>query len=288
MRIYAHTVSRAPQAFRIFKEMKILLQYGITFLLLLANFTAGADASNPPLITIIKRGEPLPADAQKLRTIVMTGNDPARGCAQFELEQNAFDSATAMGANVIREDAIRERSQEFPCNEITFTFYLANDAQAVEQRFSWTPGRPLMWTDFKGSIPQNAANSTAAETSCGIGIETNTVTSQNDPKVYVYNTFHTSSSWVRTGYNTVDILEHEQGHWNICELYTRKMRIRFATAGIDLRNLKAVVGKIYSETQREYSARQEQYERETQHGIIREQQMHWTEMINNELVETPM
>lgn len=255
-----------------------------TFQLAIAVFVAGQSiAASTPAITFYEREEAIPEGAVKLRTITLTGNDPARGCAYYELQQLAQDSAIKMGANLIHEDAKKDRTRLTPCDEVTFSFYRIGDVHAAEQRFSWSADRPLIWSDFKGGIPNRASDKTAAETSCGIGIETNTVTTTNQPKVYVYNTFQTNTSWVRSSDSTADILEHEQGHWDLCELYTRKMRERFSRAHIDVYNLHQVVDKIFNETQREYAQKQEQYEQETEHGIIREQQQRWTAMLRKEL-----
>ena len=236
-----------------------------------------------PAVTFYEKSEAVPANAKKLKTITLTGINPDRSCSGYELKLDARDSALSIGANLIKTESQRERSREAPCDEITFSFYRVDDLRPAERRFGWSAARPLAWADFKGSVPADAGALTVAETSCGIGVETSTVTSANTPKVYVFNTFQTYTSWVRAADSTADVLEHEQCHWDICELYTRKMRQRFAVASINVSNLQRVVSKIFNETQREYGARQQRYENETRHGTIREQQTRWTQMIADEL-----
>ena len=83
-----------------------------------------------------------------------------------------------------------------------------------------------------------------------------------------------------------EILAHEQCHFDICELYTRKLRERIASANINVRNLKTTLRSIYKDVQDDYRARQQQYEDETEHGIIPEEQARWQEEIAKELVAT--
>src|SRR5690606_38649660 len=97
----------------------------------------------------------------------------------------------------------------------------------AEMELSWSKFRKLTWNDFRGSIPHDAEEQTAAATYCGIGFETNTTSHHhNDLKIRVYNTFYPHSSWARPEEMNDAVLAHEQGHFDLCELYTRKLRER--------------------------------------------------------------
>ena len=82
------------------------------------------------------------------------------------------------------------------------------------------------------------------------------------------------------------MLIHEQGHFDLCEIYTRKLRQRIQRARITGSNLKPALRKIYNEVQDEYVRRQEQYEEETEHSLNREGQAKWVRIIERELAET--
>jgi hypothetical protein len=151
----------------------------------------------------------------------------------------------------------------------------------------WSKDRKLTWNDFQGSVPYDIEDQTAAATYCGIGFETSNVTSNiSDLKIKVYNTFYTGKSWVRPEERNTEILEHEQGHFDLCELYTRKLRERLTTARLDSRNLRNSLANIYEEVQREYRERQEKYEDETGHGVKRDQQIRWQNELDQELTDT--
>ena len=127
----------------------------------------------------------------------------------------------------------------------------------------------------------------AAETSCGIGFETNVITRGVPVEFRVYNTFSTERSWVRPEARTNEVLEHEQGHFDLCELYTRKLRERFdEVEGINVDNLKRITRSVWHEVHGEYRERQEQYERETEHGLNRAGQEAWTVWLEKELSTT--
>jgi hypothetical protein len=253
--------------------------------LLGANRAASAVAADTE-ITFLYVGEAVPPSAVKLAKRSFTGNDAAKDCAYFELLQKTKKVAIELGANLVKIDSRRERAKAQYCDELNVSFYNLADLRRWEKHFSWSKARKLVWDDFKGPVPGNAPQRIAAVTSCSIAIETNTVTSDNPPKIYLYNTFETGTSWVKLEHTTASILQHEQTHFDICELYTRKMRERFSKANINVRNLQQVVRSIYQSTHGEYVARQQRYEEETQHGIIDDAQARWTRMIDEELSKT--
>jgi hypothetical protein len=148
---------------------------------------------------------------------------------------------------------------------------------------SWDANRPLRWEDFQGPVRRGAPDNIAAETNCGIGIETGQVRQHEKAHVAVSNRFDKSASWVRPGHAQPDVLRHEQGHWDICELYTRKMQARFDAAEITGANLKTEAQRIYDEVTHEYLARQQLYEEETQHGTLPAQQARWDASLAKEL-----
>jgi len=245
-----------------------------------------AQAANEPQVTIIEPDETFRATENAIAHQTITGNDPSMECSYYELLEKAKNTAITLGANVVKINKHVPRSQKQYCDELAVSFYKVADVLAYEQRFSWTEERKLSWDDFKGGVPSSAAASTAAETACGIAIETNTVSGSNPVKIYVFNTFMTSRSWVRPQHKTAPILKHEQGHFDICELYTRLMRERFSKATLEFRSMQRVIREVYNKTMQEYSQRQAAYEAETKHGVEDDAQERWTQLIARELSAT--
>jgi len=154
---------------------------------------------------------------------------------------------------------------------------------AQQDHFQWGEHTKLSWDDFKGSV--NAIrNESAAATCCSIGFRTNTSTPDGKPEIIVYNTFYANKSWVRPDARIPSILDHEQGHFDLCEVYTRKLKKLLGNIDLNSPNFKQELMRIYSQVSNEYETRQQAYEQETTHGTNIAQQKRWQGMIACELM----
>jgi hypothetical protein len=82
------------------------------------------------------------------------------------------------------------------------------------------------------------------------------------------------------------ILNHEQLHFDICELYARKLRQRIAEKDFTkVKDIVSVVSQFYEKTTSEYQKRETAYDNDTQHGINAAKQKVWNETIARELAE---
>jgi len=158
-----------------------------------------------------------------------------------------------------------------------------NRAAAPDASFSWSADRKLCWQDFKGTAPANQMEHVAAITACGMGYFTNSVMAHERPVVTVYNSFYLQDSWVRHDDADDRVLNHEQGHFDLCEVYTRILRREIANANITGANMKRELERIYTSVNREYEARQQAYEAETGHGTIAAAQQQWNVWITGQL-----
>jgi hypothetical protein len=150
-------------------------------------------------------------------------------------------------------------------------------------RFQWREHSKLSWDDFKGAV--NAANAeSAAATHCGIGFKTATGSAEGKPEIIVYNIFYTEKSWVRSDAKIPSILDHEQGHFDLCEIYTRRLRNRMTNFDFNVPDIMQALMSVYSEVNAEYETRQRAYEEETIHGTNTAQQKKWHDMITQELM----
>jgi hypothetical protein len=247
------------------------------------NVALAARPNRASTIAILQVDDPAPQHAEKITEQYFTGGNRDGDCSYYQLVLNAERTAEVIGADVLKIMSRSNHSREQPCDGIEVVFYRSGDPRKPEQSFKWSVNHPLTWDDFRGGMRRDAGDNTAAETSCGIAIETNLVADRGPAKVYVFNTFDKQQSWVRGGYMRPEVLQHEQTHWDICELYTRKMQARYDAAHITGSNLHQLVGRIYDEVSNEYFARQERYEQDTEHGTIPEEQERWSVMIAREL-----
>lgn len=220
---------------------------------------------------------------EPIKGIRTGGNDNT--CSYAEILQILRAEARKAGANLVKITRRSERGKDNSCETVEADFYKVPDPKQWETEFSWSRARRLTWSDFRGEMPPGKGG-TAAETACGIGFETNSVSGSNPVEVFVYNSFSRVDSWVRPGVNDMVVLQHEQGHFDLCELYTRRFRERLSKIKVTGKTMKTVLPGMYNKLQQEYIERQQDYERDTRHGIDDIQQRRWQRIIAEELEET--
>lgn len=154
---------------------------------------------------------------------------------------------------------------------------------ATKLQFQWHEHAKLTWDDFKGSVNASSDQSAAA-TCCSIGFKTVASANGGKPELMVYNSFYTNKSWVRSDAHIQSILDHEQGHFDLCEIYTRKLKNRVNNFDMSSPDAKQQLMVIYVEINNEYEQRQQAYERETIHGTDLARQKKWQDTIAAELM----
>ncbi len=156
-----------------------------------------------------------------------------------------------------------------------FTFQTADP-----DTIPWSEKRKLVWNDFKG--PQDPNSDFIAFTSYHINYR---IDYKADTAYFRVNCFFKKSeSWVKSGGKTVKILAHEQLHFDIGELFTRKVRKRLANhtyGGMKL--VKNEAQQIFQGLLDSCSAAQDKYDEETEHSIATAKQAEWEKKIPEEL-----
>ena len=151
---------------------------------------------------------------------------------------------------------------------------------------AWEAGRKLNWTDFKGVPPE--AKQVAATTASGISYSFQSEGNRGRYRVdYQVNAFfYPHKSWYHRELCDSVVLSHEQLHFDITELFARRMRklMDGRTFGPDVR---AEVRRIFKQINSELSDFQARYDRETDFSRDREAQARWNAGIARQLSETP-
>ncbi|OQP67775.1 DUF922 domain-containing protein [Niastella populi] len=141
----------------------------------------------------------------------------------------------------------------------------------------WSASRKLSWSDFTGSPDPRSTN--AALTSSNINIEFG-----YDEEGFQYSikcSFDKNRSWVRIKNN--EVLAHEQGHFDIAEIYARKLnklmkayRFNAKTAGTD-------INQLYENAMKQHRLVQQQYDQETDYSRNKSKQQEWLKKIEADL-----
>ena len=155
--------------------------------------------------------------------------------------------------------------------------------QDVSDQIAWSQNRPLSWNDFKGSVPFGMLFD--AQSYSGIGYTYTPVRVgervEIEWKVTAY--FDTEVSWVRKEGASASLLLHEQGHFDIAEIFCRNLRAKLKSVKLSLDNVDYYMELFLSEELENMRTYQNDYDRDTAHGTDSEQQAYWTSMISQEL-----
>ncbi len=144
----------------------------------------------------------------------------------------------------------------------------------------WQSGRPLKWEDFKG--PQlNHYGNVLAETHGEIKTVSCIWSNENIPIFEVAVFLDKNNSWTIT--DDLESLEHEQVHFNIFELFARKIRMKFSD--LNKRKIKSV--SVYRDTFDEYLEMNRKLQEEYEVDVLvnQDKQLEWKSKVAKELEE---
>lgn len=150
----------------------------------------------------------------------------------------------------------------------------ANDALA--QLIPWKLGTKLTWADFAG--PPNKGNDFAAEARYHINYKYRW---EGDGSVHVTVEccFDVQKAWKKPEKNlTPQLLAHEQLHFDIAELYTRKMRqayMGYTAFHKHTENTDADIKKIFDRLMAECNDYNVRYDAESDHSKTTAKQQEW-------------
>lgn len=149
-----------------------------------------------------------------------------------------------------------------------------------ETMMAWKSDRKLTWEDFK-SVPVRTTEAVAL-TSTSLGISYRVKNNQ-----FLYDiscAFSKQHSWglLRTPY----ILAHEQAHFDITEIYARKLHNELQLYRFNAKTFKKDINDIYYRVVKEKEAFQEQYDSETDHSRKKARQEEWLVRIEALLDDT--
>ncbi|MFC2175837.1 DUF922 domain-containing protein [Bacteroidota bacterium] len=142
----------------------------------------------------------------------------------------------------------------------------------------WDKDKRLKWSDFKGK--PNTFSKNHALTDSGMSISMTCV--NDEPTVQVESFFNPQKSWTKNKTND-HLLEHEQLHFDITELFVRKLRKQLSLIGKDCGKLNQHIEEYYNKNYTELVSYQANYDRDTKHSMNSEAQKRWRIKVNEEL-----
>lgn len=144
----------------------------------------------------------------------------------------------------------------------------------------WNSDYRLTWDDFQSEPRKGTEAVASTSTSLGIAYQL-----QGGKLSYdITCNFSKVKSWglMKTDY----ILAHEQGHFDITEIYARKLNEALQNYDFNKRTFKNDIGNIYQSIVKQKEELQKMYDGESDHSRNRKLQYEWLEKIRVMLEET--
>ena len=139
-------------------------------------------------------------------------------------------------------------------------------AHAQSSGFTWPEHPKLTWDDFRGRPPGSASYPSALSDT---GFKYQLACRKGLLEIDAAAFFSPSGSSVKPGGKTPELLRHEQGHFDMAELYALKLKKAILDARIgcgDPAAAKTAGEKMVSEFQRQWQNAERDYEEKTKYG----------------------
>lgn len=166
----------------------------------------------------------------------------------------------------------------------SYTYNSSKKNKTKSDIINWDPDQKLKQSDFR-SKRKKVSGFAVATTASSFGYSITDNNGHITGSIYVE--FHCNDSWWNPDYknseNRAEILAHEQLHFDICELYGRKLFkevLKLRRHGdLDFDSMESLSTKL----EEEYTRYQDKYDHETNHSINLEEQVKWNNRIRKQL-----
>ncbi|MEP6793091.1 MAG: DUF922 domain-containing protein [Saprospiraceae bacterium] len=163
-----------------------------------------------------------------------------------------------------------------------FTLF-AQETASIE----YSPDVDFNWSIFKGKInPHHVA--TMGKNTAAVTVSSLNYTTQVKGKTAVVKIsalFLPFESWTRYPKleHPEEALNHEKRHFDICEIYARKLRQAIVMNHFSRTKFSSSLESLFNKITSEYRTEQNKYDRETKHSMDTEQQLKWNRSIDAQL-----
>jgi len=160
----------------------------------------------------------------------------------------------------------------------SFFSYTPSYSQVANDTIYWSPCYKLKWDDFKAK-PDTLSKFGAVSNPI---IKYHLVSTQKKFTINVICVFIKSKSW-SIFKNSDTLLMHEQGHFDIAELFARKLRKCFSEYKFNPVTVAKDIDQLFMINKQERAKMDSLYDKSTNLSRNGKQQMVWNELIKIEL-----
>jgi hypothetical protein len=155
---------------------------------------------------------------------------------------------------------------------------------AADDAFAWSATRRLEWSDFRGAAPSDGSGGALTAYTLLYGVRCNGARFEAS----AIAAFLPHRSWVKPAVLadprlSRQTLAHEQTHFDLTEVYARRLRAHFADLYDPCRTGAAQARDGAERIISAEAAAQRRYDDETRHGLIPERQLQWDLHVAGEL-----
>ncbi|MBK9328266.1 MAG: DUF922 domain-containing protein [Sphingobacteriales bacterium] len=143
-------------------------------------------------------------------------------------------------------------------------------SDAYKEFYTWNSNKKLTWSDFRGNPFLNASEVAATASS----VEFSYTAKNNVLDWKVTAKYYPQLSWSYKDKQSDYILQHEQLHFDITELYARLFRKRLTDEVKSVKDVKKING-IGKQILSDWDKEQKDYDRETNHSMNTQMQKEW-------------
>jgi hypothetical protein len=153
----------------------------------------------------------------------------------------------------------------------------------AQNELEWSHDRRLVYDDFKGAISANESKQTKATTYSIIDLDVKQV--GQEIQASVRTLFKYDNSWMRSDSKNAYTLKHEQGHFDISEIYARKLRKKLAGIKVKRKGGNEQIVGIAKKMIKKHLKAQAKYDQATGFAIKEKNQAEYIIKIEKELKE---
>ncbi|HCM75153.1 MAG TPA: hypothetical protein DIS90_02135 [Cytophagales bacterium] len=152
----------------------------------------------------------------------------------------------------------------------------------ADEPIIWNKEKRLSWNDFQATAPK--LDSHIALSRVEIQYESQ-VDKAGRMTMDIKGVFIKEQSWVKQDRKSDNILKHEQYHFNLTELWARKLRREVASKKWNTKTFEKEFTSLFKKHMAQTLKEQLRYDNETNHSQVSDKQKEWERNIDQELVE---
>lgn len=162
---------------------------------------------------------------------------------------------------------------------IVALFFFCFMPEDNNDKLVWNENRMLTWDDFRGKPAKRLSAASTHYDIHKIMEDKGGAAQMNVEAIFFRN-----KSWKKTNWINDEVLIHEQKHFDIVELFARKLRRNIQSRSYtSYEHLKAVSDSLYDVNDKEMDKYQDLYDDETDASMDGDKQREWNKKVSDEL-----